>query len=267
MIYIRLAGGLGNQIFQLAAGILLAETTGDNRIFLDDSAMKNYQTKRKNELLNFFDFSKFPVKCEFKSSVFNIFRIAKILPLKLYSYPFVSDRNFMFSLKNSNKLTLFLDGYFQECLTQIDFEKEIVILKKALRNEKNKLYEEACVIHVRGGDFVKLGWNSVTPKDFYTKAIKHMDKVYNIKKYYIITDDQEYANTLMYQMNIKYEFIGSSIYDDFYLIGAFKYKILSSSTFALWASALGNNSICVIAPELWKPDVERKIYLPNEERL
>jgi len=75
--------------------------------------------------------------------------------------------------------------------------------------------------------------------------------------------DKDYSETILKDLNIKYKFIGNSI-----LIGSFKYRILSSSTFSLWASALGNNdNSIVIAPKEWIPNHERKIYLPNEIRI
>ena len=54
----------------------------------------------------------------------------------------------------------------------------------------------------------------------------------------------------------------------FYLIGLFEKRILSSSTFAFWASALADNDkSVVIAPEYWNPNSKRYIKLPNEIRL
>ena len=56
--------------------------------------------------------------------------------------------------------------------------------------------------------------------------------------------------------------------EDFYLIGLFEKRILSSSTFAFWASALADNDkSVVIAPEYWSPNSRREIRLPNEIRI
>ena len=56
MILIRLAGGLGNQIFQMGAGLLLAQKIGMRKLVMDDSSLGHYDVKRENELLYFFDF-------------------------------------------------------------------------------------------------------------------------------------------------------------------------------------------------------------------
>jgi len=264
---ISLRGGLGNQIFQLGAGLLLGQNALMEEIILDDSALGKYKTKRENELLKFFDLTKIESKVEFKNSILSKFRIPKIAPFNFTKYPFVSDKNFQTILLNPNKNLLLLDGYFQEYLTQENFDEEIRLLKKLyIKNEIGQ--RDGCVIHIRGGDFVKLGWNSVTPKQYYESAIKMMSEKYDINKFYIVTDDKEYSTSILNEFNIDYEFIGGSMEEDFYLISLFQKRILSSSTFALWASALGDNEdSMVIAPEYWTPDRKREIFLPNEIRI
>lgn len=268
MIIIRLAGGLGNQIFQIGAGLLLAKKSGIQKIIINDSELGKYDIKRNNELKEFFDFSKLNnIKIEFKNTNITKFRIPKILKFKIAKTPFVTDSNFQIALRNPNKQFMIIDGYFQRCLTQQDFEEEINFLKKIIIQD-NKKQLNGCVIHIRGGDFVKLGWNIVAPKEYYIKAIETMKNIYQQNRFFIVTDDKKYSQTILNELDINYEFIGSSIYEDFKLIGSFKYRILSSSTFALWASALGNNEeSIVIAPKYWIPNSERKIYLPNEIRI
>jgi len=264
---IRLAGGLGNQIFQLGAGLLLAQKSGIKKILLDDSSLSNYDAKRENELLKFFDFSKLNIDVEFKNSSIVQLRLPKLLSLNITKFPLISDKNFQTSINNPNKFFMLLDGYFQECIAQDDFDQEIQLLQNILINNKIEK-KDGCVIHIRGGDFVKLGWNSVTPKEYYINAMQKMTKEYHIEKFHIVTDDKEYSKTILDELDIEYKFIGNSMYEDFMLIGNFKYRVLSSSTFCLWASALGDNyESIVIAPKYWIPEHERKIYLPNEIRI
>lgn len=267
MILIRLAGGLGNQIFQLGAGLLLAKKSSINKVVLDDSALENYDAQRNNELLNFFDFSKFDIECIFQNNIFAKFRFPKILPLGFGQYPFVNDKNFQKILQNPNKTLMIIDGYFQECLTQEVFDNEIELLKKIFKKDSTQV-NDGCVIHIRGGDFVRLSWHSITPKEYYRTAIEKMKYYYDQKKFYIVTDDRKYSNSILKNLDIDYEFIGGSMQKDFYSIGSFQYRVLSSSTFALWASVLGDNEhSVVIAPKEWIPSHERRIYLPNEIRI
>ena len=267
MIIVRLAGGLGNQIFQLGAALLLAKKYDIKKIIINDSSLNNYDIKRENELLNFFDFSKLNIEIKFKNTLIVNLRIPRLIPLKLPNYLFVSDRNFQNIFYKANRYFMILDGYFQKCLTQKNFNEEVEILKKIfIKNKLEKI--DGCVIHIRGSDFVKLGWNNITSKEYYIKAIELMKKEYHQNKFYIVTDDKNYSKIILNDLNINYKFIGGSIYEDFYLIGNFKYRILSSSTFALWASALGNNeNSIVIASNYWKPYDRREIFLQNEIRI
>ena len=152
-------------------------------------------------------------------------------------------------------------------MTQQNFDKGIKILKDAFI-QKNLEKKDGCVVHIRGGDFVKLGWNSITPKEYYIKAIETMQLKYNQTKFYIVTDDRIYSKSVLDNINIDYKFIGNSMYEDFHLLGSFKYRILSASTFALWASALGVNDGggVVIAPNEFTPGIKRDFLLPNERR-
>jgi len=265
MIHVRLAGGLGNQIFQLGASLLFAKKNNISEIILDSSALGSYDVKRQNELLNFFDLTKSSVKISEKVSLINKFRIPVHSAPKLSFWPFVGDKNYQYALNHSISPFIVLDGYFQESITQLDFNDEIELLKNMFLPIKNKT-EKECVIHIRGGDFVTLGWNIITPKEYYFKAIETMQSQYNINNFLVVTDDKNYAKSIMNELNISYDFIGNSLEEDFLHIAKSQYRILSSSTFALWASALGDNkSSVVIAPKYWRPSALRiNIKLPNE---
>ena len=259
---IRLAGGLGNQIFQLGAGLLLAEKFKCKSIVIDGSGLSKYEERRNNRLIVFFDLTKSNVEIIFKQSFFGKFRLPRVLPFKFSNYPLVCDRNFQKAMQSTNKF-LWLDGYFQTCLLQKDFYKEIELLKSLFRH-KGLPKKQGCVIHIRGGDFIKLGRNDVASSEFYANSIRKMQKDYGVKDFYVVTDDRDYAKSML--KNIKPLFIGGSIQEDFHLIGRFQFRILSSSTFALWSSALGCNSEkgVVIAPDELIPGVKRPWLLPNE---
>jgi hypothetical protein len=268
MIIIRLAGGLGNQIFQLGAGLLLAQKLNTKKLILDDSALNSYDVKRNNELISFFDFSKLDLLVEFKHLSIIKLRLPKVLAIKYSKFPLVGDNNFNYIINNSSSSFLLLDGYFQWVLSQNNFNNIVDVLKTIFKNKQIVINNKTCVVHIRGGDFVKLGWNKITPTQYYLDAIKLMVEKYNIDKFIIVTDDKKYAKIIMEQIDSKYEFECSNMIDDFYTILLYSYRILSSSTFSFWASALGNNKEgIVIAPEFWFPNKKRDIYLKNEIRL
>lgn len=265
MIIVRLTGGLGNQIFQLGAGLLLAKNAECKTIIIDDSTLASYEARRINQLVKFFDFTKTNISIIFKQSFISKFRLPKLLPFNLPNYPLVSDKNFQTVLKNPNK-NLWLDGYFQDCLTQKIFNEEIDILKP-LFVQKELSKQEGCVIHIRGGDFVSLGWDKVAPPMFYMDAIHKMRQEHGVEKFCVVTDDKKYAATVLKEFD--FSFISGGMEEDFNVIGQFQFRILSSSTFALWASILGSNgdNSVVIAPDKLIPTIERNFLLPSETRM
>jgi hypothetical protein len=269
MIVIRLIGGLGNQIFQVGAALLLASKSGENRIIIDDSFLNSYDSKRKNELLEFFNFEKLDIEIIFKKSYLVKFRIPKVLPLKLIFWPFISDSNFQFTLKNQRKQFLLLDGYFQWILLQKDFNEIVNILKTIfIKNDTSIINSNYCVVHIRGGDFVKLGWNVLTPESYYIESINFMKEKHDINNFVIVTDDEVYAKSVLCNLKFNFDFISSDIKTDFYTISKYSNRILSASTFALWASSLGKNEEgIVIAPAYWFPNKKREINLPNEIKI
>jgi len=52
-IYLRLAGGLGNQIFQYTAALLIKKE--NDLIYFHTKALSNYRAGRSLELVNFFE--------------------------------------------------------------------------------------------------------------------------------------------------------------------------------------------------------------------
>lgn len=265
MLIVNLAGGLGNQIFQLGAAILLAQSSGIKNIVIDDSSLGNYQAKRSNELLKLFDFSRSSIDIEFSKSSITKSRLPKLLPVKLKFWPLVSDKNFQVILKCKKPQFRYLDGYFQSCLTQQNFDEMRELLSKMFISNPVVYDSCVCVIHIRGGDFVQLGWDIVTPPSYYHHAIKIMSQSHAINKFLVVTDDVKYASNIMDLPNVSYQIISDDIISDFNTIAYCQKKILSNSTFSLWASALGQiNDVVIIAPKFFKPGSTRPFSLTGE---
>jgi hypothetical protein len=269
MIICRLAGGLGNQVFQLGVSLLLAEKSGIQKIILDDSALGLYEVKRVNELLNFFDLDKLNIQIEFKHMYITRLRLPKIFTFRFNKFFLIGDKNFEVIVKNPNKHFLLLDGYFQWTLSQENFNDIVNILKNIFISKYAKVNNNrVCIVHIRGGDFVKLGWNIITPVEYYVKAMDTMAKEHGVEKFVIVTDDKKYSGDIVNKVDYSCTFQSSSMFDDFHTIGTYPFRILSSSTFALWASILGNNQGgIVIAPNYWFPNKKREVLIENEVRI
>lgn len=265
MIFLRLSGGLGNQIFQLGASMLLANYSGASHLVIDDSFLNDYQAKRSNDLCKFFDLRKARVKIEFSKVSLAKYRLPKVLPLRFSSWPFVSDRNFQSALQSTTDRVRYLDGYFQACLSQKNFDDIRSLLIDISTLSKKSLDSSVCIIHIRGGDFLKLGWNTIASPSYYHSAMQLMTTHYNVRHFKIITDDLNYAEKIMSCQNVSYEISSNDMISDFKTIAFSRRKILSNSTFALWASVLGDlKDPVVVCPRYFMPGLVRPFDLPGE---
>lgn len=265
MIFLRLGGGLGNQIFQLGAAMLLANYSRTDHLVIDDSFLSNYKSKRSNDLLELFDFNRAKVKIEFSRVGIAKYRLPKVLPLKLNFWPFISDRNFQFSLRSTTDRNRYLDGYFQECITQKNFDDIRTLLAKIFISRQEISDPSICAIHIRGGDFLKLGWNTVASPFYYHKAIRFMLSHHKIRHFLVVTDDIDYATQIMSSENVNYEAYSSDTISDFNIISSAQRKIISNSTFSLWASSIREmDDSAVISPRYLRPGVVRPFRLPGE---
>ena len=261
MLIIRLAGGLGNQIFQLGSALLLAKANKINKIGVDLSGLQAYKAKHINQLPIFFDFKNIDVTVEMRKFSICKLRLPRLLSFTSSKLSLVNDNNFEKILKKKSKFLL-LDGYFQTCHNQESFDNQLKILKPFFNNQALS-HNDGCIIHIRGGDFVAFWKTYESDKAFYINAIKKMKNDCGTKKFYVVTDDKNYANIVLKDVN--FSFIGGGFKEDFYLIGQYKHRILSSSSFALWASALSNNNAShVLVPKEFTPGVFRDFLLPNE---
>ena len=266
---VRLCGGLGNQIFQLGAALLLTSKGSNELIILDDYALSSYKALREFELSKFIELSKSDVQVVLKRLAITRFRIPRMLPFKHRAIPFVNDNNFQFIIDGNKSQYRLLDGYFQD-LRQQDFEDISALLKPLLLDKfckLNQLESETCVIHIRGGDFVKLGWNKSTPEIYYINAMNMMRDKHDVNNFVIVTDDEPYARTIISCKSADIKIVSSDIVDDFQTIASYSKRILSASTFALWASAIcvNSDSGVVVAPNEFTPGIKRGFLLPNEK--
>jgi hypothetical protein len=198
------------------------------------------------------------------------YRIPKIFSFNFPFNFFIGDNNFKYSnYQNNLPRILYLDGYFQHCLEQETFNAIKLLLLQIKKNNPHNLYchiKSQAVIHIRGGDFLKLNWNTVASKKYYLDAMKFMQKNHRVEKFIVVTDDRAYSDTILNKSEFFIEYSNGNLEEDFYLIGSHDKRILSNSTFSLWASELGRNSeeTLVIAPKLWTPNKKRIIKLTKE---
>jgi len=273
MIFSRIVGGLGNQLFQTAACL-------------------KYRNPREKVIISFLGHIHIPKRINCLDSIFvrpdwlyfdnsndlNVttkFVAKTSASIRLGSYlPFISinDRNFSSrNYRSSIKKILFLDGYFNQNWTYNSLKNAFMQLKLKpieLKEEYLQICNKDVVIHVRGGDFLTIPNLNICNLEYYKKSVSYaMSKGYCSFK--LISEDQKYGKEILKE--IKKCFIGlkiqmlnsNSIKNDFNLIRSSKLAILGNSTFSWWASFLSASKKEFIVPKNFSIK-EKRIILPNE---
>lgn len=299
MVITKLIGGLGNQMFQYAAGRSLAHRH-NTELKLDITNFKNYPDR-------FYSLNCFNILEEFASPkeifVFTgiprnflqklitqgrrSFRFAGKALLqgtqeitgdpKVYKEPhFHFDRNFFYQTDN-----VYLDGYWQS-------ERYFKDIEEIIRNEftfkipplgKNKGVAEQIAscesvsIHVRRGDYVNdLKISEIHGNcglTYYREAVKKISQMIRAPHFFIFSDEPGWArkNLRLGQpaMFVDHNDTNKS-YEDLRLMSQCKHHIIANSSFSWWGAWLHiNPEKIVIAPKKWfrSDDKDTKDLIPD----
>ena len=269
-VKVFLYGGLGNQIFQFGIALNTFLLGNQKSFMLDFYLEDKFKVTHPSLLDSLFSLEKLNIVKVKKFNFIGFLRLPKLLSGKFFTYFFVNDKNVKNSSSFNQSKNVIFDGYFQESLDQYKFEEIRNSLKKFLNKDllQKNLIDKKVLIHVRGKDFLNSPHSSICNKDYYIESINRISKKTALKKFCIVTDDVIYAKRLFSELNkFKFEFISSeNPLNDFFKIASFKYRILSNSTFCLWASELANNPKdgFIIGPSYFFPGSKRKFKLTNE---
>jgi hypothetical protein len=265
-IVLRLAGGLGNQLFQFAAAVRLAQLNDlpFQNILIDTRFLENYEAKHKYEIGFFTDL--FPgvqvaPRMPIMASMASRFRLARIFDRKLISFELISSVSHLNSAcANRNRVfNLILDGYFQHP-DILFFEDDRNRIRKTLLSAKRSLIDKVknglstTGVHIRRGDYVssksaaKVFRN--VPMGYYDAALNQTRRE---QKLLIFSDDRDLSASYAAKTGgIDIRKLNLTLQDEFYLLMACDNHIIANSTFSWWAAYLGHKpGGRVIAPENW----------------
>jgi hypothetical protein len=245
MLYLRLAGGLGNQLFQIAAAINFKKNSQFNDIFININSIKSYSSVHQLLINDLFDFDDLYVNPSLVGSLSSFLRLGKFVP-----YYSINDLNFHKKLESPPRMIAFLDGYFQHKLNQEYLNYSVSYFRNRLKI--SCINENIASIHIRGGDFLLHKNHNILTEDYYKRSINYLRYKHNVNIFYVITDDLCYAKSLLGNFNQEiFNFKYLNGIDSFKYLVSSKYLILSNSTFCWWAAILNKNLIECIGPEIY----------------
>jgi hypothetical protein len=266
MIIIKLAGGLGNQLFQYAAAKSLALHT--------NQPLKLDVTSYTTDVLRNFELSCFNAPFEiaspdeinfFTSQSFLKKALQRLYPphkRKVYKEPFYHfDKNFF-----TATVHIYLKGYWQSH-KYFQAYKDVIaadflIKKEFIKNvdlAPSKFEKEISVsVHIRRSDYsnkVTNDFHGVLPETYYNEAIAVIKNRYADAKFYFFSDDIKWVQDNV-DTGSNFEFVSGKIsttaIEDFYLMQHCSHNIIANSSFSWWAAYLNANpNKVVIAPKKW----------------
>ncbi len=266
MIIVKLYGGLGNQMFQYAAGRALSLRNLDT-LKLDLSWFKNVGNDAERPFrLNVFDIKVDEVsEAEIKNFIpkNKLFRI-----LGLYDHrKYIKERHFDF---DPNLLNLegdvYLDGYWQSEKYFQDFAHQIredfrlkLPLSVAAQEMKERIcrVENSVAVHIRRGDYVRnpktFLYHGVCPLEYYEKALSYLRRKVGDVTLFVFSDEIEWAKgQKLFENAIFVSSPELQDYEEMYLMSLCRHNVIANSSFSWWGAWLNRNeNKIVVAPKRW----------------
>jgi len=266
---VRLSGGVGNQLFQVAAGIFFANEF-NARFSIDNRNLQFESTHPNSDLNQVESISRHNQENFEKNKLALGNRVSRKLLRSnnhfAYQNYVITDKNWKDvyeqmlhgKLKSAfSELRIWdLYGYFQE--SQFIKEKTLITLK-TLGNTSLAFKTESCflstqpfnAIHIRGGDYLTSKIHAQLRSSYYIEAIEHFRK--SQLPLIVFTNDSLHAKKLIgNQINYKIQdSTGMTALEVMHLMSMSTNLIISNSTFSYWAARFKGNSGITVAPQNW----------------
>jgi hypothetical protein len=262
ILFIKIHGGLGNQMFQIASGMGIAKKNKMNYCIINSSNESKHHFTHTNDN-NFFIKSVFKTFPSINSEYINIKNTKCYKENTEYSFihnDIILDED------------TFLDGYFQNPNYFLKYKDTII--EKFISNsiyehieniiigedaEFKQQLKDSYFIHVRRGDYVNNQFHELDYDSYYKKAISYILDKEKDAHFFIISDDIEYCQTYSIFDNINKSFFdpgmehNSNVLSSLYLMSfCHKGGICCNSSFSWWGSYLNKNqNKIVLFPSKW----------------
>jgi hypothetical protein len=275
MIIANIYGGLGNQLFQYAAGRQLAERN-HTRLKLDIENFK--KDKRREYLLNHFALKESFCTSLDKTIIKGKNRIRKLLDKDAQGNIYVEK-----SVAFDEKVTglgnnIYLDGYFGN-------EKYFISIENIIRDEFrvtktpdsiNEMFLQkikstnSVALHVRRGDYVSNketnAVHGVCSIAYYKEAIARVADKTSDPHFFIFSDDMPWVKENLQINEFPVDYIEHNkdlAHEDLRLMYSCKHTIIANSSFSWWGAWLNSNpGKIIIAPEKWNNIPGNETELP-----
>lgn len=274
MVITNIIGGLGNQMFQYAAGRAVS-IKNDLPLKLDISSFSNYALHQGFELDRVFDCNAVVAsKRDFHSVLgFQSWACVRRIILRpsmaaFCCKEFVIEPHFNYwSGINDQAGSCYLYGYWQSEKYFANLSEQIrkdFTFKYSIENLNAELLKQinqvnAVSLHVRRGDYVSNPETTAThglcSLDYYMEAIKYIAERISAPHFFVFSDDIDWVKNSL-KIEFPHQYVdhnhGAESYNDMRLMSLCKHHIIANSSFSWWGAWLNQStSKIVIAPKKW----------------
>lgn len=226
--FVKVGGGLGNQLFQIAAAYSYCKKY-NKKLYIDIS---DWSASQGNNPINY------------KDSIF-----------KNFDYHFHSTpetKQIQEDILGYEELPFYdgdvsLHGYFQSEKYFVEYKQEFINLLNLPEVNKSFIEERNVAFHIRRGDYISYSHiYNVCNTDYFNKQFKEFEN-YQIN---VFTDSPNF--TCEEFKNQKFNLIiTNSELEDLTLMSLHTNIVCSNSSFSWWASLLGVEKNNIIVPNKW----------------
>lgn len=277
MVTTILSGGLGNQMFQYAAGRALSLRLNT------EMSVDTYKLQKKSlAIRRDYQLDVFAMPVHIVQSAKVRFAVKSFLYLKdscwgkkMFGLLNVFTENGSYDTNFGNldgNVVLF--GYFQNEKYFGEYEKQIredFTFRQALHGRNKELAQqimqsESVSIHIRRGDYISAATNqALLGMDYYSRAIKHMVEKTEKPSFYIFSDDADWVRENLNLTGYPCVYVGwntgESSYIDMQLMACCKHNVIANSSFSWWGAWLNANpGKVVVAPSVWYKKPKESSY-------
>ena len=282
--YIKVSGGLGNQMFQYAFSKALQKRLSNCDVYLDlywytlirKPLLENQQfsadfTPRDYELELFPNVKPKFVSQDVVRKYFAQHSRPNMTQQEALEEKVIAEEN---AFEYDEKLFAiqpkrFFSGYYQNEAYFKDFKEELKkdfelpeFDKKDKHNQK--LLKEiqssnSVMIHLRRGDYLRLDY--ALPVDYYKKAAQYIAERVKKPKFFVFGTESDEFIKKEFKIGHSFKFVGNENtrngedWKDLKLMQACKHAIIANSTFSWWAAWLSDyDGKIVTAPSPWLDD-------------
>jgi hypothetical protein len=249
MIYVDICGGLGNQMFQYAAGLALAQShntelaliLSNSRDYLHPYSLPSFKLRDykgefetpKNRLQD--------IGLMYNDKFFNIKDGERI-------YGYFQNENYFKHIKNS---------IYEDFRLDLDVKRSLIMPS-----------QHCCSLHVRRGDYlspVNIKRHGCLSLEYYKKAIEIVNSKTNIKSFLVFSNDVKWCKENFNFGNYTFTFAENKPdYVEVIQMSMCDAHIIANSTFSWWGAWLNKNkNAVVICPGKWYADGAKTDIVPE----